>query len=628
MFVFCPGMARSGSTWSFNAVRRLISRRSNSIRSHYLENQLDLIEKPADFAEHGIFKMHQMDAFGLLLIRNSLVRSVYTYREPLNAMASLMEQFHTPFEDACGLSFKSLQYLMLQKDTGTGHYIWFDDIETNQELRVFGIAKYLDMGFEWQEIAYVSSLLTKDNVKKVIKSQAKSDGGAIKMTRDRVSDTGTLFWSHHIRDYVKPIEEVFTEEQKEYIKEALPGFLDDDCRLKPDFVTMGKLPAEVVEEYEECKRRLPSEAAAKEAEQFLQVDRPVSVDLGRRLLQGNKAKVDDVLADAALVVTASLLKPKEEPWDAPPVLAKAATADLPPPQRKAERNAPPAQLPEAPKPASPPATPAPAEAANPQDSADSAQQADPRAPEASADAASADTASVDAVPAPAQTQPSPATQEIGQDATAAAQPAAKSPPAQKRARPKAAFILPSVDVLIPTDGFSYRYRSRTAWSRSFDLNDDPDIVASRRELALGLIETLKTGPRALRVKSDFLRPGDTPEAKSTRLKLALELKAVLLTTARLEATAGPSVGRGADRSAGRAPVPAPYRPKPQTLVEPDWAKPPEERLDGSGGGTVPAGPPVKAKQKGLGAIVARLRSGKQPKVEPIGPETSDDPTRT
>lgn len=89
MLVFVSGMPRSGSTYSFNVVRRSLSRRGSvaSITS----------DKRAQFTSgdttHAIYKAHYADEELLGMLRDGSVKSVCTVRKPESAVLSWLNTF-------------------------------------------------------------------------------------------------------------------------------------------------------------------------------------------------------------------------------------------------------------------------------------------------------------------------------------------------------------------------------------------------------------------------------------------------------------------------------------------------------------------------------------------------------
>ena len=91
MIVFIAGMPRSGSTFSFNIVRRLLEARG-SVYQEPTDDILGALERAGD-ATHLLLKAHQADDVTLALIKIGAVKAVCTVRKPEDAIASWMTTF-------------------------------------------------------------------------------------------------------------------------------------------------------------------------------------------------------------------------------------------------------------------------------------------------------------------------------------------------------------------------------------------------------------------------------------------------------------------------------------------------------------------------------------------------------
>lgn len=91
MLVFLGGMQRSGSTFSFNVVRELLSKRGH-IYQEPTPNLLSALDSATD-ADHVIIKAHQADQNTIRLIHLGAAKSIVTIRRPEDAIASWITTF-------------------------------------------------------------------------------------------------------------------------------------------------------------------------------------------------------------------------------------------------------------------------------------------------------------------------------------------------------------------------------------------------------------------------------------------------------------------------------------------------------------------------------------------------------
>src|SRR5579871_5554944 len=97
MLVLCTGMNRSGSTWSYNVVRQLLTRQGGTVGGGYVNEVGEALLRGGQRFDHLVFKTHGPDDYGRVLIKQRLCRTIYTYREPLDAVLSAMEAFNNGF---------------------------------------------------------------------------------------------------------------------------------------------------------------------------------------------------------------------------------------------------------------------------------------------------------------------------------------------------------------------------------------------------------------------------------------------------------------------------------------------------------------------------------------------------
>ncbi|WP_311029273.1 hypothetical protein [Mesorhizobium koreense] len=89
MIVFVSGMPRSGSTYSFNVVKRALLRRG-SVASILADKREQLTSGETT---HAIYKAHDADDDLVRMLRDGLVKSVCTIRKPENAVLSWLNTF-------------------------------------------------------------------------------------------------------------------------------------------------------------------------------------------------------------------------------------------------------------------------------------------------------------------------------------------------------------------------------------------------------------------------------------------------------------------------------------------------------------------------------------------------------
>jgi hypothetical protein len=253
-------MIRSGSTWSYNVVKLLMRDHSESTHTCYTDDIASSFMEAGALPEHIIVKCHGPDYFGRFLIKHQMCRTVYTFREPLDGLASAVESFGGAYETHLAVMRSSLELLQYQVEVSGVHAIWYDDILDRSADRVAAIADYLGIACSRHRSDEIATMMDRENVRQVLSQLGKS--GDQKKTSaklfnrsDRVTnwDTGTLFSDHHIRKAPTAPQDLFTPEQIAAAITAFSGFVDTEGRLLDVVKNIGRI--EVLESSGEAAKQ-------------------------------------------------------------------------------------------------------------------------------------------------------------------------------------------------------------------------------------------------------------------------------------------------------------------------------------------------------------------------------------
>jgi hypothetical protein len=229
-------MIRSASTWSFNVVKQLVSRTSDSVVGGYADAVAQAMRQHGLGADHLIIKCHQPDDVARAMIRQRLCRTIYTFREPLGAILS---EGSEPEASAARIK-ASLELLRFQIEAGGVRCLWYDDIVADPLGCVQAIADYVQLDLPATAVAEVAERLSRENVRRVIREQGKSSGRTSKQAE--VWDTGTLFHDHHIHDHPGDPAKVYSAAQVARIAACIgPEFVDAGAALHPAIRALGAL---------------------------------------------------------------------------------------------------------------------------------------------------------------------------------------------------------------------------------------------------------------------------------------------------------------------------------------------------------------------------------------------------
>ena len=196
MQVFISGMPRSGSTYSFNVVRRALSRRGGV--SAILDGA---IKFKNDGRSHAIYKAHDADDELVSKIRDGTVKSICTIRRPENAVLSWLNTFGgEPAEviDAVMLPWMRL-YERIAKHSLV---ISMEEIESRRFSSTWKIGRYACGDYSPLEWLVDCRQFSKNRVTNMLKD--------VEAKRRNIVDAGgtyydkeTLFHRRHISDRSK-----------------------------------------------------------------------------------------------------------------------------------------------------------------------------------------------------------------------------------------------------------------------------------------------------------------------------------------------------------------------------------------------------------------------------------------
>jgi hypothetical protein len=238
VLVLCTGMRRSGSTWSFNVVKQLLARTSSAVQSG-AGDLGDLLRRQGAACEHVIFKTHAPEELGRALIKQRACRTVFTYREPLDSILSGMETFGDPLDTQIDGVKNDLDVMRFQVEAGGVLCVWYGDIVERTHEVVQAIADYLALALPADAVADVATMLSRDNVRRVIaalgKSAAQSPFGRTQW------DIGTLFSRHHVRAHPSDPAQVFSAGEIAQIAGRLNLYVGSDATLRPEIRALGML---------------------------------------------------------------------------------------------------------------------------------------------------------------------------------------------------------------------------------------------------------------------------------------------------------------------------------------------------------------------------------------------------
>lgn len=231
MIVLLTGMGRSGSTWAFNVAKALLSR--TSLTGGEYNNDIGAAIAQLDpRIEHYLVKAHMVDRLGHMMIRHNMCRTICTWREPLECIASSMEAFGSAFEATVAMAKGWLAFLELQSRERSVLFVSHEDIVARPDAVIRTIAGYLDTAVDDAEVERVGGLFSKSNVARFANGLARTGDnpgvGANGWDRD------TLLYPGHIRAAPSAPDQLLSADQLAHAIAALQPLVDARGQLAGD----------------------------------------------------------------------------------------------------------------------------------------------------------------------------------------------------------------------------------------------------------------------------------------------------------------------------------------------------------------------------------------------------------
>jgi hypothetical protein len=200
--VLCTGMLRSGSTWSFNVCRhmgRFVAQKTRTpIMSSYLTpEQTDQFFQINPFPLPGptVIKAHAVGSKTLELIRTGQAKSICTFRDPRDCVASMLTFADEPYEVAVERVGSSLMAFQQLVQAGNTLFIRYEDMMSNPLEQIRTIDRYLGVSFDEQMLRRFDQLTSTAHSRDICRSlTTKRDDQVLHLLNHRV-DPDT--WLHH-----------------------------------------------------------------------------------------------------------------------------------------------------------------------------------------------------------------------------------------------------------------------------------------------------------------------------------------------------------------------------------------------------------------------------------------------
>jgi hypothetical protein len=221
MMVFCTGIPRSGSTWSYNVCLRLITAAfpHSRIKGAYSEQIGVFLDAERANADHFVIKCHSVDDAGRKSIESHRAKLVCTYRDPKEAIASGIEVFGHSFDVMLDSVWRGYEFMDYQRRYGDVVFVKYDDMISDTRACIRKIARHLCIEIDdiiTEEIDHKCSRAAMEAIAKAVERFELND---IYMDETYAFHLGTLIHRKHLRPVGSGYEGVLSDDQVMLIEE-------------------------------------------------------------------------------------------------------------------------------------------------------------------------------------------------------------------------------------------------------------------------------------------------------------------------------------------------------------------------------------------------------------------------
>jgi hypothetical protein len=237
MVVLCDGMIRSGSTWSFNIAVELIrcSEPHRRAFGFYSENPAVLRAAVRPRFSNLVIKSHALDPSAYELCQTGALKTIYTWRNPYDAIASALRMFGYSVEHWMGALRNALRVWEFHRTTGSACILSYESIMQTPVESIQSVAAYLGLHVAPDEASRIAKATSMQESRSLSDRIVKLDESRVVRKDGYVFDRSTLLHQNHIQDgrvgygfafldpkYLPMINALLREEGFEFLCTSLP----------------------------------------------------------------------------------------------------------------------------------------------------------------------------------------------------------------------------------------------------------------------------------------------------------------------------------------------------------------------------------------------------------------------
>lgn len=201
MIVFCSGMPRSASTWSYNVCRLLLQQADRLGFAGYVgeEQAVDTYLRNYEGTGDLVIKAHLPGEFALSLIQSNQAKNIYTYRDPRDSICSRLGFDQNSHFDQVLLNQLAVWHLYCwYRDNSETLFINYDEVMQSPHLIIKQIADYLNVELTPLDYEAIDQETNLEHSRKIADSVAQLGEKQAFQAIGHAVDRTTLLHAGHI----------------------------------------------------------------------------------------------------------------------------------------------------------------------------------------------------------------------------------------------------------------------------------------------------------------------------------------------------------------------------------------------------------------------------------------------
>lgn len=232
--IFCTGLIRSGSTWSYNVCRIIGTALAGQLKIPFWcgyrdAGNLDSVLDDVTNRENAIavIKTHWPSKRVLEFMRHKSVKNVYTIRDPRDCVASRQLKTKDTFENSLQLIVKNLAaYFPHYRQLENTLFIRYEEMMQDARRSVNLIASHLGVALSEDVASRIHQETSMENAKRIAESLRARSPDTLIHDRDHLVDPLTMLHDNHIQGGIcGRWREEYNSEQKRTLMKALKPWL-------------------------------------------------------------------------------------------------------------------------------------------------------------------------------------------------------------------------------------------------------------------------------------------------------------------------------------------------------------------------------------------------------------------